>query len=52
MKAWFVYVDYTDDGRPFYVGKGTERRMKNRELNSDWKASRLLKAKKEKNDEA
>lgn len=36
MSTWFVYVDYTDDGRPFYVGKGTAARVKKRERNSDW----------------
>ena len=37
MNVWFVYVDYTDDGRPFYVGKGNESRVKEKERNSDWK---------------
>lgn len=37
MNVWFVYVDYTDDGRPFYVGKGIEARVNERDRNSDWK---------------
>lgn len=37
MKVWFVYVDYTDDERPFYVGKGTHKRLRIRERNSHWK---------------
>lgn len=36
---WFVYVDRTDDGRPFYVGKGTYRRVHTRERdNAHWKS--------------
>lgn len=27
-KARYVYVDYTNDGRPFYVGQGTSHRVK------------------------
>lgn len=30
---FFVYVDYTDDGQPFYVGKGTTHRVKQMERN-------------------
>lgn len=30
---WFVYVDYTNDGRPFYVGKGDTRRVKQSKRN-------------------
>lgn len=37
MNVWFVYVDYTDGNRPFYVGKGNESRIKEKERNSDWK---------------
>lgn len=29
----FVYVDFTDDGRPFYVGKGLLQRVKARSRN-------------------
>jgi len=28
QKKFYVYVDYTDDGRPFYVGKGSGGRAK------------------------
>jgi hypothetical protein len=32
---FFVYVDYReDDGKPFYVGKGTEKRVKTEKRNS------------------
>lgn len=31
---YYVYVDYTADGRPFYVGKGNERRLQRRLRNS------------------
>lgn len=41
MSVWFVYVDYTDDGRPFYVGKGNASRVKEKERNSDWKTIAL-----------
>jgi len=37
MSVWFVYVDCTDDGRVFYVGKGNETRVRERDRNSDWK---------------
>ena len=41
LTVWFVYVDYTDDGRPFYVGKGTYKRVHTRERNNDhWKSIR------------
>jgi hypothetical protein len=33
-KKFFVYVDYRkDDGKPFYVGKGITKRIKNLERN-------------------
>ena len=33
-KKFFVYVDFRgDDGRPFYVGKGTERRVQDLQRN-------------------
>ena len=31
---FFVYVDRTGDGRPFYVGKGNARRARSRERNT------------------
>lgn len=41
MSVWFVYVDYTGDGRPFYVGKGTYKRIHTRERdNEHWKSIR------------
>lgn len=33
MWKWFVYVDYTNDGRPFYVGKGNKNRVKDLKRN-------------------
>jgi hypothetical protein len=27
-RIWYGYVDYTDDGRPFYVGKGLDKRVR------------------------
>lgn len=37
MKIWYVYVDFTTDGRPFYVGKGTIRRVSSpRKDNQHW----------------
>lgn len=32
-RLFYVYVDYTDDGVPFYVGKGTERRLNDMKRN-------------------
>lgn len=32
-QAWFVYVDYTSDGRPYYVGKGKTKRVQNPKRN-------------------
>jgi hypothetical protein len=37
LKVFFVYVDRTDDGRPFYVGKGLIKRTQTRERNLPWK---------------
>lgn len=33
MTVFYGYVDYTSDGRPFYVGKGTESRIQNKKRN-------------------
>ena len=39
MKIWYVYVDFTIEGRPFYVGKGTIRRVSSpRKDNRHWNA--------------
>ena len=39
MKIWYVYVDFTTEGRPFYVGKGTIRRVSSpRKDNRHWNA--------------
>jgi len=41
VSVWFVYVDRTDDERPFYVGKGTHKRVHTRERdNAHWKSIR------------
>lgn len=34
MSAYFVYVDSTDDARPFYVGKGDLRRVRQTQRNA------------------
>ncbi len=36
---WYVYVDYTiDENKPFYVGKGNKKRVKQRErANDHWR---------------
>lgn len=35
--SFFVYIDRTDDGRPFYVGKGRKARVRLRDRNERWK---------------
>ncbi len=37
VDIFFVYVDRTTDGRPFYVGKGKSRRVKMNERNAYWR---------------
>lgn len=36
-KTFYTYVDVTNDGHAFYVGKGTRRRLLTRERNAIWK---------------
>ncbi len=38
QKVFFVYVDYTNDGRPFYVGKGNRERIRRKERNAHWRS--------------
>lgn len=37
MSCVFVYIDRTNDGRPFYVGVGTLARLKKYERNAHWR---------------
>src|ERR1022692_2828674 len=40
-KIFYGYVDYTDDGRPFYVGKGDTRRVSEPRRNvKHWRVSK------------
>ena len=36
-QVFFVYVDRTTDGRPFYVGKGTAWRLRQKYRNTHWR---------------